>query len=414
LGDFLVYQRDVESQIITGIYRPEHLNFSIRNSQAGDVSYEIPLGEPNLTFEEFGPYRTDYQIWRRGGSGLYNLLVEGMVTSVNLNKDRDSVLVSGKDWIHYLERRIYPFDPALYRSGDWVNWPKQWPDVQPPNLAADAEAVEVRDVVEEILDAMNNVTLPALPGGVAADPSRQNVLPIMFNNPPTGSSVLYKILPGDETTVFEHIQKLSELVDGFEFDILPQSYEFKMWSPSRLQDQPVYRIKGVNTPTTSEAGGAVVEADWTNDGPEGTYLVGLGTAEHRVGAVWYYKPSIDQYRWLDRIYDFGELSNTSDPLQPLPVLDPQDMVFRMLKDQDDLFPQRKLGITLLNPEFMSPSFYTGGRPRGLIGQRVNFTHDWNPYWRNNADYRVNAISWDVDQSGNESVSLELEILYEDS
>jgi hypothetical protein len=417
LGDFLLYHRDTESFVVTGQYVPENLGFSIRNCEAGQISYEIPLGEPFLTFEEFGPYRTDYALYRRGGSGNYSLMVEGMVTSVNLNKDRDSILIGGKDWLHYLERRNYPFDPVKYRAGDWVNWPKQWPQVIPPALPQDAVAVDARDVVEDILDAMMNVTLPKLPGGVPATPFRQNVLPISFNNKLTGTKVMYRIFPGDQTSVFEHIQKLSQLHDGFEFDILPGSLEFKMWAPDRLTSQPVWRIKGVNNPLTSEAGGAVIEADWTNDGPEGTFLVGLGTAEHRTGAVWYYKPSIDKYRWLDKFYDFGELANTGDLIVPgdveNAVSDPEDMIFRMLKDQDDLFPQRKLGITLLNPEFMSPNFYTGGRPRQLIGQRVNFQHDWNPYWRNNADYRVNALNWTVDQSANESVELELELLYED-
>jgi len=418
LGDFLVYHRDVEFGVVTGQYVPEHLGFSIRNSEAGHISYEIPLSEPFLRFEEFGPYRTDYQLYRRGNSGAYQLLTEGMLTSVNLNKDRDSILVGGKDWLHYLERRTYPFDPVKYRAGDWVNWPKQWPNVQAPALATSASPVDVRDVVEEMLDAMNRVTLPPLPGGVPADTNRQNVLPIMFNNKATGTMVMYKILPGDQTTMYEHIKKLSELSDGFEFDILPQSLEFKMWAPGRLQDQPVYRITGVGTPTTSEAAGAVIEADWTNDGPEGTFLVGLGSAGHRVGAVWYYKPSIDRYRWLDKVYDYGDLYNTGDLIAPGDIedaqSDPEDFIFRMLKDQDDLFPQRKLGLTLLNPEFMSPSFYTGGRPRGLIGQRVHFAHTWSPYWRNDADYRVNAINWEVDQSANESVELELEIIYEDS
>lgn len=405
--------------MVTGQYVPEHLGFSIRNSEAGHISYEIPLSEPFLGFEEFGPYRTDYQLYRRGSSGGFNLLVEGMITSVNLNKDRDSILVGGKDWLHYLERRTYPFDPVKYRAGDWVNWPKQWPNVQPPALATAATPVDARDVVEDILDAMNNVTLPPLPGGVPSDNNNQNVLPVMFNNKATETMVMYKILPGDQTTVFEHIRKLSELSDGFEFDILPQSLEFKMWAPGRLQDQPVYRITGVGSPITSEAAGAVIEADWTNDGPEGTFLVGLASAGHRVGSVWYYKPSIDRYRWLDKVYDYGDLYNTGDLIAPgdiaNAVADPEDFVFRMLKDQDDLYPQRKLNLTLLNPEFMSPfPFYTSGRPRALIGQRVHFSHTWSPYWRNDADYRVNAINWDVDQSANESVSLELEIIYEDS
>lgn len=408
MGDFLVYHRDVATAIITGQYVPQNLNFGLRNSENGEITYEIPLSEPFLRFEEFGPYRTDYQLYRRGNSGQYTLLVEGMITSVNLNNDRDSILIAGKDWIHYLDRRVFPFNPVQYRAGGWTDWPKQWPEIDPDTMEVDdADPVEVREIVEGILQAMTEARLPAIPS-VPADTFSRGQLGIMFNNKDTGSKTKYKIFPGDSTTIFDHIKKLSEMTDGFEFDILPQSLEFKMWSPGRLQDQPVYRFQGVGT----EATGAVVEADWTNDGPEGTVLLGLGTADKKAGAQWYYKPSVDQYRWLDQVYDFGELSFTEKLISG--QIDPEDMLLRMLKDQDDLFPQRKLGISLLNPEFLSPSFYTSGRPRALMGQRIHFTHSWSPYWRVDSDYRVNAINWDVDQNGNEQVELELEIIYEET
>lgn len=414
MGDFLVYHRDVETGIITGQYVPENLNFGIRNSEPGDIAYEIPLAEPFLRREEFGPYRTDYQLYRRGNSGQYTLLTEGMITSVNLNGDRDSVLIAGKDWLHYLERRVYPFNPVAYRAGGaigtggWRDWPKQWPEIDPDTmLVEDADPIEVRIIVEDILLAMVEALLPAIPG-VAADTLPRGQLGIMFNNVDTGKKTKYKVFPGDGTTILDHIKKLSEMVDGFEFDILPQSLEFKMWHPDRLTSQPVYRFLGVGTEST----GQVIEADWTNDGPEGTVLLGLGTADKKAGALWYYKPSVDQYRWLDKVYDFGELSFTEQLISG--QISPEDMLLRMLKDQDDLFPQRRLGISLANPEFLSPSFYTAGRPRQLIGRRVHFKHTWSPYWTVDSDYRVNAINWDVDQNGNEEVELELEIIYEET
>ena len=408
MGDFLVYHRDVQTGIVTGQYVPENLTFGIRNSEPGEISYEVPLSEPFLRREEFGPYRTDYQLYRRGGSGQYSLITEGMLTSVNLNGDRDSVLLAGKDWIHYLERRVYPFNPVLYRNGGWVDWPKQWPNINPDTmLVDDADPVEVRDIVEGILEAMNESRLPSLPQ-VPADTFARGQLGIIFNNKATGSLTKYKIFPGDSTTIYDHIKKLSEMTDGFEFDIIPQSLEFKMWSPDRLGDQPVYRFKGVGTELT----GQVVEADWTNDGPEGTVLLGLGTADRKAGAQWHYRPSVDLYRWLDKVYDFGELSFTEKLISG--EISAEDMLLRMLKDQDDLFPQRKLAISLLNPEFLSPSFYTAGRPRALIGKRIHFYHEWSPYWIVDSDYRVNAINWSVDQNGNEEVELELEIIYEET
>lgn len=354
------------------------------------------MGDPNLRLEQFGPYRTDYALYRTGAGGNRRLIVEGMVTSVNLSSDRDSILVGGKDWLHYLERRVYPFDPQLYIQGDWDQWPVGWPHFAGSRREKLGNPVEVRDIVEDMLDHMQSVTLPSLPGGVPAGPG-MGQLDIIFNNPPTDTKTKYKIYPGDQTTMFEHIQKLSEQVDGFEFDILPGSREFKMWSPGRLQDVPVYRIE---TQQDDEGKGAVVAMDWTNDGPDGTYLVGLGTADKKAGAVWYYRPSLQTFRWLDKVYDFGEMANT-------------DLLFNMLKDQNDLYPQRKLSLTVLNPEFLAPSLYTGGRPRGLIGNRINVRHFFRPYWHVDSDYKVNAINWTTDQSSNETVEFELEIIYEE-
>lgn len=385
---------------LTGSFRPENLSFSIKNSEPGEINFEIPLSEPTLRHNQFGPYRTDYHLYRIGSGGNRLLLVEGMVTSVNLNNDRDTILVSGKDWLHYLQRRIYPWNPVAYKNGDWVKWPQGWPHFANSLREKEGNAVEVRQIVEDILERMQTVTLPALPNVAPDTTPGRGQLDIQFNNVNTGVEVRYTILPGDQTTVFEHIQKLSEQAHGFEFDILPGSREFKMWSPDRLQANPIYRFTSMN-PVGTEAFGAYTNIDWTNDGPQGTFLVGVGESDHRIGRVWYYGRSIDQYRWLDQVYDFGSIKN-------------DELIFGLLKDQDDLFPQRKLSLTILNPEFLAASFYLGGRPRSVIGQRVNIIHHFSPYWSVNSDHRVNAINWSVDQSTNESIDLELEMIYDDT
>ncbi len=371
------------------------------------MNCEIPLSEPTLRHENFGPYRTDYHIYRAGQGQNYRLMTEGMLTSVNLSDDRDTVLLSGKDWLHYLERRIYPFDAATYLAGGWRGWPVGWPhhngDRQ-SNINARREKkdnpVEVRQIVEDILDDMQQMLIPPLPGGVPADTlAGRGQLGIIFNNVNTGTTTKYRIYPGDGTSVYEHIQKLSEQVKGFEFDILPVSREFKMWSPFRMQMNPVYTFRGQTT-TGTETSGAFTHVDWTNDGPDGTFLVGLGSGNQRAGATWYYRPAIDKYRLLEKVTDFGAMENP-------------DLIFQMLKDQNDIYPQTKLSLTLLNPEFLSPSFYTSDRPRSVIGQRVRVIHNFPPYWALDTDYRVNALNWSVDQSSNEEVEFELEVIYED-
>lgn len=197
-----------------------------------------------------------------------------------------------------------------------------------------------------------------------------------------------------------NVTKLSEQTDkGFEFDILPITREFKMWSPRRSADagtsQPWYHFRPGIIPETDN----ITAFDWTNDGPDATYLVGLGSADGKVGAVWTDIDNVFEFGRMDLVYDFGELQYP-------------DMILQMLKDQNDLHPQKKLELQVFNPEFLPLNFYTGGRPRILMGGVVWVTFDFTPYHKVDAYFRINAIRWQVDKSTNEHVDLELEMVYE--
>lgn len=380
----------------------------IRNSAPGGFEGELALSQTKrgstivgIGRDEFAPYRTSYELWR-GAS----LISEGMMTSVNLNFSRDTILIAGKDWIHYLQRRIYPFDPELYIEGDWINWPRRWPDLRGTHgPIQSANPVDVGIIVKELIQSMKfdppdsdlPLPRPKWPGGADETPGNPD---FVVNIPETEKTTKYVIYPGDGTTIFDHIMKLSEQTDkGFEFDILPMSREFKLWSPRRefftQTGLPWYRFEAWE----DELDGAVTAFDWTNEGPDATYLVGLGNRGKKVGAVWTDQDNVAEFGRYDLVYDFGEIANP-------------DLLLQMLKDQNDLHPQKKLELTILNPEFLALNFYTGGRPRNLLGGRIFAYHDFAPYHAVNAEFRINAIKWAVDRSTNEDVSLELEMVYE--
>jgi hypothetical protein len=430
--------RDVATDNTVAQHLIDNLGFSIRNSEPGDISFEISLGDPTLAFMgddmSIGPFRTDYYLHRVSGSSDI-LLAAGMVTAVNLAKDRDSLLVSGKDWIYYLQHRIFPFNPIAYGNptaldsygeANFEKWPINYPYIPNPipggvtvQTYITANKVDVVDIVEDLLLAMEQrsnakfprrpVTyLPALPNGATAATTPRGQLKLQMNNAKIGYKTSYRIYPGDSTTIFDHIKKLSEQINGFEFDIIPGSREFKIWGPQvlnsefsaskRLLKQPIYTFK----PTSLESDGEIVEADWTNDGPEASVVLGLAQSPLHFGRMWYYKPSVDKFRWLDKVYDFGEIADKS-------------LLLDMIQDQHDLDPQTKLSLTILNPEFLTPNFYTGDRPRSLIGNRIRFSADWAPYRpiTTYKDYAVQALNWTVDSSGNEEVEFELLTIYED-
>jgi hypothetical protein len=408
LAEFTLLLRDAQTGVFVGEYDAQGLSFEIKNSEVGSMSCELALGTlqfgsttQGMIRDSFAPYRTDFELWRRS-TGQPVIMTAGMITSVNLNTDRDSVLISGKDWLHYLERRIYPWNPDDYKTLNpdnpdmhWAaGWPKQWPaDPIFDIVNVVQNPVEVREIVEDIIDAMNEVSAP--------DGSNDGVLIIGASNADTGTLTKYQIYPGDSTTILDHIRALSELVDGFEYHITPLSRQFIMWSPRRDPNDgvPIWHIRVNETDQEDESSGAIIDFDWTNDGPEGTFLIGVGTRDKKAGAVWTDPQTRQKFRWLDKVYDYGALA-------------PNDVILEMLKDQFDLWPQKKLSLTLLNPQFMTPSFYSAGRPWTLIGQRIRATHNFRPYHTVDAYFRVNAVNIRVDDDTNEEVTLELEMLYD--
>lgn len=390
-----------------GEYSAQTPTAEIRNSEPGGISCEIALGQlkrnstQGIRRDEFAPYAANYELYR---GNMAKPISDGMVTSVNLNGDRDTILVSGKDWKHYLQRRIYPFSPEDYVTYDeqtkysyWDTWPKKW-------VGPAGQEVTVNRMVRDLLLSMRKgvpIDYPLVTkygfGTIDNLPNARGTPQITWNMDQTkGPTGRYKIFPGDQTTIYDHIQKLSELNDGFEWDILPGSMEFRMWQPTKYStDVPVYSF----TTSDDEADGAIIDFDWTNDGPDGTYLLGLGSGRHKIGATWTYVPSLDQYGRLDLVYDYGEFQNYA-------------MILRKLKDQNDLHPQKKLSLVLSNPEFLGLNFYTGDRPRSLVANTVRVTHYFNPYHMVDAYFQVNAIKWSVDNSTNENVELELMMVYE--
>jgi hypothetical protein len=405
MADWFVRFIDVDGTFPRSEFLLGNPEVEVRNSEPGGFSGEIALGQTNrngqaLRTNEFIPYETNYEIWRQGtGSG--RCISSGMLTSINLNFNRDTVLISGKDWLHYFQRRIYPFNPTDYKTYNanakhtyWDKWPKKWPTMAP----GQDQPVEITTIIKDLLLSMKTgIPIDAASGSVDRNAERALGVPnIVWNLDTTGITSTHKIFPGDSTTIFDHITKFSEMADGFEFAINPESLEFKLWSPRRRpMDIPVYRFD-INVDSTDSP---IIAFDWTNEGPQGTYLIGLGAGRHKVGAVWTIDKNVEVAGRHDLVYDYGE---TSDP----------DLILQKLKDQNDLWYQKKLALTLINPEFATPNFYTEGRPLELIGAAIHVNRNFSPLHKVDAYFAINAIKWSVDQSTNESVALELEMIYE--
>ncbi len=387
----------------------------IRNSEPGGFSGELALSHlwrgsttRGIGRDSFAPYRTHWELYRQS-SGNGKHIESGMLTSVNLNKDRDTILIAGRSWLHWLQRRIYPFNPVLYKNGGWTQWPRRWPDMKGaygPQYYKNSDPIDLTIIVRQLVQStqfeppteVDEATFPVTPAWPSgADPTVGRIR-ITQSIPLMEEYGRYAIYPGDQTSIFDHIKKVSEQATmGFEFDIHPMTQEFQLWHPRRNANQGL--LYYLFMAGTEDVEGAITEFDWTNEGPEGTYLLGLAKKGKNVGNIWTTQDNLNEFGRYDKVYDFGEISEDT-------------MILDLLKDQNDLHPQKKLQLAVLNPEYMTPNFYTGNRPRALLGASVGAMHNFRPYHTVNADFRINAIKWDVDTSGNENAALELEMVYD--
>jgi hypothetical protein len=417
MAEWYVRLRDAFKETVVGEYTLREPTCEVKNSEGGGFTGEIALGQkrrqsPNVGIgrDDFAPKRTWYELWRQSsGSGV--CVSDGYLTSVNLNRDRDSILIAGEDWKSYLDHRVYPFAPEGYVEFDedkeemyWDKWPKKWAY---PTGDFITSRVSVQRVVRDLMLSMRtgrpiDIKTATLNPSVLTQANALGVpsFPLSISFVGEGNDLHYKIYPGDQTTILGHLNAIGEAATyGFEWDVEPITRTFRMWQPRRYPlDVAVFAF----APSDDPNDGMVVDFDWTNEGPAGTYLLGLGQAErtgYKVGAIWSYDPALEQFGRYDLVYDYGTM------VHPEYLLD-------KLKDQNDIWPQKKITFSLLNPEFLPMNFYTQGRPRNLIGNTVRVTKDFPPYHKVDAYFRINSIRWQVDASSNEVADLELMMIYE--
>lgn len=386
-GEWVIeFRENTANSRLRAWVKPPKLTWTLRDSDSGGVSCELPIGMQQydgtpLRRDSIVPWHTDWYLYRGP-----NLRASGIVTKINLADDRDTVMVDGADWIEYLKHRVYPFDPEAYvNNRDWALWPKKWG-------SGAAAGVDIKIIVEDILEAMIEATIGA-PYNISAP---FYTPPFILANRLSGITGRYKILPGDPTTIYDHIKKLADNSTGFEFDILPHNLEFRIYPGGRDQGSPVYRLTK-NVSNTNQTG--LVELDWSNEGPLATVTIITGSGSSiRRGLVKTDFESVIRYRWTERYGDAGNVAS-------------QDALEKAAESEqfEDRFPRKRASFAIINPDLLTPNFWTGGRPRSLIGNRIRVRHDFM-FHQVNADYIVRALNIEVDEHGNEKISFEAQML----
>ena len=302
--DFL--DHDLATVIAT--FQPEQLHFVNRISDICDSDWQISrtavdstTGNPlwptlksfsSITGAGIGPYRSGYSIRKDT-----NVLQQGLITSMGGAWGQDYMSMAGKDYLHSLQRRIWPFDPAnptTYIAG---------PGPFTSGTSYDQLGVDLADIVQAMLDMVLSLG---------------DSVPLTYTLPPTGIVIDYQANLADTTYIFDAIQTLGQQEPGFDFEVTPD-LQFHMYAPKKYgtpagivsagESGCVYVVDD-SSPTTYPNG--LQSLTFTNTGPGGTHILGTGAGlSTELGVALNYIAAQDIYWRLDNPIDYGDITSPS-------------------------------------------------------------------------------------------------------
>lgn len=262
---------------------PENLSFTMNKGENGphEMTFEISCGNEGVDFTRIVPYDTDFRLVRDNA-----VIMAGMITSTNFESDNDWFNVAGKSWLHYLERRHFPFDPLhpnQYRIG-----------APPRGLAMQVRLSEVSDILDAVFQKI--VEQPW-----SLDFTWELVNP--------AAKTAFRIDLGDTESILSKVTGLAQQYPGI-FDFwMDNNKVFKMIAPRK------YPIEVVADPLQAawyfeDSDDGLVSLKHTNNGPLGTHFLGTGAGKDvRLGLALDSPMNQRRFRRLDHSQDFGDIAN---------------------------------------------------------------------------------------------------------
>lgn len=359
-------------------FAPQNLSFTLNKGENGphDVSYEASRGQDAVFPGFVGPYVTDFELWRDEQK-----LITGMHTALNVESGQESVAITGKSFLHYLERRIWPFDSSdvnLWRLGLHLSAASN--NVPPTGYSYYETLVEVKDVLKDMLDV------------ILMD---DNCLDFTYNIPGIGHTLeTFSIGLPDNESILSKIKTLSQEDPG-EFDFWMDANKVFRVRPGRQYDLAV-----VNDPQLAEhifdasfPESGFMSVSFTNTGPDATWLLGQGEAV-LPASTRQYVPASEQFRRLDNSVSFGYVPSTTRVSR----LTRKALLF-------GLNPVHE--ITLVVAPEKVRDFWTRFVPGKAIWIRADMEG-----WIVDSAQEIVSIQCNVDLNGNEEVTFALNQIYD--
>lgn len=370
------------------------LHWAFKANDMGDISYTLPLSDTAIGRDSFAPYFTDWRLQQKVDTNAWESIAAGIHVPVNMVSDEDTVHVAGKDWAHWLEQPPWfpdfsdlNFSPKVFKSAfkdyneplsrtepsGFVNTPiaKAW---YPPAIQQDV----IQWLVENLRRGTDYVNITTA-----------------FNG--TGWSEvtdLKIIIFQDETKILDHINEIASMDAPYGFDwTMNWNKQMEFFGPRKQVATSPTPIWTINETMILNP---VDMLDWTNNGPIGTVIMGLGPASPGIWRIKKDQQSIDRYRLWNVLERVGG-----------PFLFKTKGQIRYLTDGlQYMAPQKDLKVTI-RPEDIDP--FTGFKNQ--IGEVVHISWDFPPYHQIDAYYWIVGQDFSSDAPGNFKCDLSLQQIY---
>jgi hypothetical protein len=244
-----------------GEISPANLEWSKRLNQIGTITYDIPLSSRMARLEKTHPYVTDFMLYKDD-----DMFLGGLHTGIQKNIGDQEIQVAGKDWGHYFENRIFPFDPS--------------------DPAANFYAVVQQNIVA-VARYLIEYTMNDSPYSLIVAVDQTSVSSHLTN---------YSVEPADQDTIYSKISSLSDQKDGFDFEFTPDK-QLLFYVP----------IKGSTIDYVLEVGKNVADIEYNIEEARANWILGMGAGTGTpLAKLSQDIPNQVEARRIDKAVNFGD------------------------------------------------------------------------------------------------------------
>lgn len=334
------------------------------------IAYDLARSDANLGRDDFAPKRTDWELVM-SYAGADTVIHAGIMMPVNMASDASGsfgrIRCQGESWIAYL-RQPWPFSYASVAADQAANqlndidelW-KYWSTVGGSTQ---------QDVVEDVL-----ASITGYEDYVALTPS--------FDGTGWTENVDKEIGFGDDATLLDIILSVAGLSSPLGFDIWDEADKtLRLVAPAVTDPDSVTPAYTLNSSSI-----VVPPLDWTNNGPEESDTVVLGTGSGNTRRIGFskYQGTRDTYRRWVRIRESSFSDETG-------IGAAADALGRQAR-----FPHKDLKVTI-RPDLLDPTDPTAGFQR-LTGQAIAVNYDVAPYHEIDASFTILNQEFRANPSG---------------